>query len=178
MATLTSYESDNADVNINGVNNNHLAQSWQTSLSGYKLTTVQIYMKKTGSPTGAARLNIYGAGSDPQAGTLLSTSVDVAAASISTSAGYITFDFTSQLITISASTQYYLVLKQADDGEDASNFYTWRYQDTTGAYADGIFWRRTAVPAWVSDSLNDYRFIISGEAPVTNKSNMLLMGVG
>lgn len=117
---------DNADSthNLRRASNNTeiIGQSFTPALTG-PLNRVELYLKKIGSPTGNIWAEIHADGADPTVATQLgldSATIDVS--TVSTSYGYVAFDFAN--ITLTLGVEYWVLL----------------YGDYTLSTTDGIVW--------------------------------------
>jgi len=114
-----------------------LAQGFQIS-AGADIAKVQLYLRKIGSPTGnlTVKLETDSAGY-PSGSTVTNGTSDVVAAStLSTSYGYIEFEF-STAPTLTGSTQYHLVLETADSASDV-NYVAWGADFSAPSYSNGV----------------------------------------
>ena len=136
---------DNADgsgvANLRRASNNNeiLGQSFTPSLN-YGLNRVELYLKKVDSPTGNIWVEIHADGADPSAASQLgsdSASVDVSG--VSTSYGYVAFDFTVP-ISLVAGTEYWMLL-YGDYSLAADVGVYWGIDTSSPAYSGGIFGR-------------------------------------
>lgn len=110
-----------------------LAQGFQSG-SAADVGVVDLWLKKVGSPTGNLTAKIYSdSGGNPN--TLLGTSTNVAASSLGTSYGTISFAFASP-VNVSTSTQYHLVL-ETSDSQSNSNYVVSGADASSPGYANG-----------------------------------------
>lgn len=130
----------------------------------WKIRSVQAYLKKVGSPADNVTLEVC-ADSSGSPGSVLAT-VSVAASTLSTSMGWITFSLASSL-AITPGTAYWLVLRRSG-AVDASNYYRWGvdpaagYSGGSGKSFDGAIWTAIA-PA------SDAGFKLAGSAESTQQ---------
>jgi hypothetical protein len=94
------------------------------------LTSVQLYMRKTGSPPSDVVLSVR---SSATGADLVSLSKP--ASQIPTSISWVTFDLND--LTVSPGSTYYLVLRTS--GGSSTNCYYWGYGSGT-PYANGALW--------------------------------------
>ena len=130
--------------------NDSLAQGIQVD-EAVTVQSVRLWLKKVGSPSGNLMVKIETDSSGDPSGTPVTngTSDTVAASSLGTSYGWITFTFSTPP-SLSASTQYHLVLETADSQSD-TNYVVWGADASTPGYADGEMMReRSAV--WSAES--------------------------
>ena len=116
--------------------NDKLAQSFQVTGSQIP-TSVDLWLKKVGSPTGNLTVEIQADSAGDPSGTAISngTSGTVAASSLGTSYGDINFTFGTPP-SLSGSTTYWLVLKTTDS-QSNTNYVEWGADTSTPSYADG-----------------------------------------
>lgn len=137
-----------------------LAQGFQVT-GAQTVGSVQLYMKKTGSPTGTMTLRIEtDSGGDPS-GTLVdaNATTTVAESSLTTSYGDIAFAFATSF-SISGSTQYHIVLS-TDRSTDTSNYVLWGADASSPSYANGEM-KSEASSVWSAES-KDAIFDVLGE---------------
>jgi len=117
-------------------NDSELAQSFEVTGS-QTVGTVDLWLKKVGSPTGNLTVEIQTDSTGEPSGTAISngTSGTVAASTLTTSYADITFTFGTPP-SLSGSTTYWLVLKTTDSASDF-NFVQWGADGSTPSYADG-----------------------------------------
>jgi hypothetical protein len=130
--------------------NEKLAQGFQVTDAG-TVSSVKLWLKKVGSPTGnlTVKIQTNNAGS-PSGSTITNgTSATVAASSLSTSYGYITFTFSTPP-SLSAATQYHIVLETADS-QSNTNYVVWGADGSTPSYASGEM-KRERSAAWSAES--------------------------
>jgi hypothetical protein len=126
-----------------------LAQGFQIG-SGASTGEARLYLKKVGSPTGDLTLKLYtDSGGEPDALVTDGTSNAVAASSLSSSYGWITFTFPDPP-ALSASTTYWLVLETTDSASD-DNHVVWGADASTPSYADGEM-KSEASSTWSAES--------------------------
>lgn len=125
--------------------NDKLAQGFQIS-SANTVEKVRLWLKKVGSPSGNLTVKIQTNNAGNPSGTTVTngTSATVAASSLSTSLGWIEFTFSTPP-SLSASTQYHIVLETSDSQSDV-NHVVWGSDYTSPGYASGVMKReRSAV---------------------------------
>lgn len=122
IATVDSYSESNSDGDQNFANG--AGQSFASGTGG-TLDSCKFYLKKVGTPTGMARVNLYahsgtfGTSSIPT-GAPLATAQPLDVSTLSTSYALITFKFDGpERVTLSASTNYFLSLEY--QRKDTSN---------------------------------------------------------
>ncbi len=127
-----------------------LAQGFQLSTAS-AISKVRLWLKKVGSPTGNLTVKIQtNSGGSPSGTTVTNgTSATVAASSLSTSYGYIDFAFSTPP-SLSASTQYHLVLETADSASN-SNYVEWGADASSPAYASGEM-KSEASSSWSAET--------------------------
>ena len=113
-----------------------LAQSFQVT-GAQTVGTVDLWLKKVGSPTGNLTVEIQPDSAGAPSGTAVSngTSGTVAASTLTTSYADITFSFATPP-SLSGSTTYWLVLKTTDSASN-TNYVQWGADTSTPGYADG-----------------------------------------
>lgn len=119
------------------------------------LSGVQLYLKKTGTPTGTLTVQIWSHtgtyGSTGVPGTLLATSDTLSIASLNTLMGLGNFVFSGlNKITLAANTNYCLVLSYGSLTQDASNYVSLGIDNTsptpngnTFSSSDEVYWGST-----------------------------------
>ncbi len=114
------------------------AMLFTVGAAAYTVSSIDINLLKTGSPTDNYYIEIV-SGADPN-GAALATSANVAASSTTTSAAYYNFTFATSY-TLSASTTYYIRLSRTG-ARDAVNYVNWVGGDTgtNGAVDDSGVW--------------------------------------
>jgi hypothetical protein len=107
----------------------YLGQSWIPA-STYSIAKVSLYIQSSGSPVGNLTCLVYVSNvAFPNLPlTVVGTSATVAASSISSSAGYVAFTFSSPAPVVSGA-RYYMVLTTTSIS--ASNYIIWWGFDTT-----------------------------------------------
>jgi hypothetical protein len=111
-----------------------IAQSFKTpNISPLYFYRVEVYLRKSGSPTGTANIRLT------QGSTVLAQwTLDVS--TISTSYAY--YDFTaSPLISLSPNTTYWIVVEYT--GGNVNNNIWWQFENATDVYPDGVRKYRT-----------------------------------
>jgi hypothetical protein len=126
-----------------------LAQSFQLG-SSTTIGAVKLYLKKVGSPTGNLTAKIYSdSGGSPNALITDGTSDAVAASTLSTSYGLITFAFSAPP-SLTATTTYWIVFETADSASGA-NYVVWGADASSPGYTDGEMKSQVSA-AWVTES--------------------------
>jgi hypothetical protein len=113
-----------------------LAQSFEVT-GTTSLASVDLYLKKIGSPTGTMTLRVETDSAGSPSGTLADANLTatLAESSLSTSYADATFTFGTPA-SISGSTTYWLVLS-TDRTASATNYVVWGADTSTPSYADG-----------------------------------------
>ena len=126
-----------------------LAQSFQIA-TGTTITEVRLYLKKVGSPTGNLTVKIETDSAGDPSGTPVTngTSDTVAASTLSTSYGYISFTFATDP-SLSATTTYWLVLETADS-QSNTDYVIWGADESSPSYADGEM--KSYTGSWAAES--------------------------
>lgn len=139
------------------VTNDKLAQGFQIAASA-NVGSVALWLKKVGSPTGNLTAKIYSnSGGNPD--TVLGTSATVAASTLSTSYGAITFTFSTP-VALTLTTQYHIVLETADSASN-TNYVTWGADASSPGYSNGEM-KREASSSWAAET-KDAVFYVYGE---------------
>ncbi len=127
-----------------------LAQSFQIG-SGATVEKVRLYLKKTGAPTGTMTLRIETDSTGTPSGTLAdaNATVTVAESILTTSYGFIDFDFGTNF-ALSAATTYWLVLS-TDRVASGTNYVTWGADGSSPGYASGEM-KSEVSAAWGAES--------------------------
>jgi hypothetical protein len=143
--------------------NSQLAQSFVST--GYYVKTVNLWLKKVGSPTGNLTVEIQGDSGGSPDGTAITygTSDAVAASTLTTSYGWITFTFTSQP-TLSAATTYWIVLKTTDSVSEV-DYVVWGADGSTPGFTDGEM-KAYASAAWAAESKDACFQVLSADVAV------------
>lgn len=124
---------------------------------------VDVKMKKVGTPTGITTAAIYSNNAGVP-GSVLATSYAMDVARMPTSVGTVRFMFPAGSATLSASTQYHLVLSGTWT-IDGVNYVEWRMDGSAGAYADGAKATYNGT-TWTTDTDDDMIFTTYIEAGV------------
>lgn len=113
-----------------------LAQSFEVT-GTQTLTSVDLYLKKVGSPTGTMTLRVETDSAGSPSGTLADANLTttLAESGLGTSYADATFTFGTPA-SISGSTTYWLVLS-TDRTASATNYVVWGADTSTPSYADG-----------------------------------------
>jgi hypothetical protein len=113
-----------------------LAQSFQVT-GTQTVDQVKLWLKKVGTPTGTLTLRIETNSAGNPSGTLAdaNATITVAESGLTTSYGWITFDFATNF-SLSSSTTYWLVLS-TDRSASAANYIEWGNDTSSPAYASG-----------------------------------------
>ncbi|MDQ7027564.1 MAG: choice-of-anchor R domain-containing protein, partial [Anaerolineae bacterium] len=137
----TSWTTDAVDhtftVTTSAVtSNDSLAQGVQVS-SVTNVKSVKLWLRKSGTPAGNLTVKIETDSSGSPSGTVVTngTSATVAASSLATSYGWIEFTFSTPP-SLSASTQYHLVLETTDT-QSNTNYVEWGADGSSPSYASG-----------------------------------------
>lgn len=120
-----------------------LAQSFQISTASV-VSTVDVYLKKYGSPTGNMTLEIQTDNAGEPSGTAVTngTSATVAASTLTTSFAATAFTFSGEP-SLTGSTTYWLVLTTTDT-QSNTNYVIWGADTSTPSYADGAMYGEDA----------------------------------
>lgn len=137
-----------------------LAQSF-TIASTTTVDTVKLWLKKVASPAGTMTLRIETDSAGSPSGTLANANatVTVAESSLSTSYGWITFDFATNF-SLTGSTTYWLVLSTSRS-TDEFNYVQWGADNSSPSYSNGQM--KTYSGSWSANSM-DACFEVFGEA--------------
>jgi hypothetical protein len=104
-------------------------QAWLPFLDIPVLNFFQLYLKRTGSPTGSIRAYIYDDDSGPD--SIVAVSDDVTVSGIGTSLEWVTFNFSTPPALIK-DTKYYLVIKGGDFSGSSGNTIEWGFDSAGG----------------------------------------------
>lgn len=150
--TLDTYDLACAFTTSALVEKDKLAQSFELS-AGATVDTAKLWLRKIGSPSGTMTLRVETDSSGAPSGTLAdaSATVTVNEATLSTSYGWITFDFATDF-ALSSSTSYWLVLS-TDRAASADNYVLWGMDGSTPAYASGEA-QYEASSTWSAESMD------------------------
>lgn len=130
-----------------------VAQSF-TTVGAITVNDVGLWLGKIGTPTDNAFIEIH---SGSETGTLLGTSDDVAASTITAAGAHTNFHFSSG-VSLSATTQYWIVVNR-DGSADASNYYT-IFGNAAGIYTGGNYSNLNGA-SWTQQTGTDAYFIIN-----------------
>jgi len=150
--------------------NDKLAQGFQLT-EAVSVLSVKLWLKKVASPTGNLTVKIQTNSGGSPSGTPVTngTSNTVAASSLSTSYGYITFTFSTPP-SLSASTQYHIVLETADS-QSNTNYVVWGADGSSPGYASGEMKRERAA-AWSAESKDAVFQVVSSDIQYVNEVNV------
>jgi hypothetical protein len=136
-------------------------QSFTTSGSGGSVASVVFYVAKSGTLTDGLQVNLYATdGAGTVTGSVLATSVTVAASAINTTATRTEFAFAASF-ALTPSTQYAAILTRTGS-QDGSNFYLvyGAGTDVNATEKGNLFNGST----W-SSATGDYNFLVTGASP-------------
>lgn len=130
--------------------NEKLAQSIQVT-GDQSVGTIKLWLKKVGSPTGNLTVTIESDSSGAPSGSPISngTAGTVAASTLSTSYGWITFTFSTPP-TLTGSTTYWIVLDTSDSISE-TNYVQWGADGSAPGYANGEM-KSYASSSWSAES--------------------------
>lgn len=132
-------DSGTGKLRIAADNNQILGQSFTPVFTG-PLNRVELYIKRLGTISGNIWVEIHADGADPTAAAQLgSDSALVNAGAVSTSYGYVAFDFATSII-LTPGTEYWILL-YGDYTYSGSNAIIWGVDTSSPAYAGGHFGR-------------------------------------
>lgn len=139
-----------------------LAQSF-TIASTTTVDTVKLWLKKVASPAGTMTLRIETDSAGSPSGTLVdaAATVNVAESGLSTSYGWIAFDFATNF-SLTGSTTYWIVLSTSRS-TDEFNYVQWGADNSSPSYSNGQM--KTYSGSWSANSM-DACFDVTGEATV------------
>jgi len=142
----------------NDTDNNMGTNYWKASkFAASKNMTVckiEVNLKKVGSPTHNITVHIYGStGTEPDEANVIDSSDTVAASTLSTSYGYISFTGLSAGLT--SGTEYWLVIQNA--GGDGSNYVAGE-TDTGCDYEEGTLYSSNGTTWGNSDSDRGFKY--------------------
>jgi hypothetical protein len=148
-----------------------LAQSFQISTASV-VSTVDVYLKKYGSPTGNLTVEIQTDNAGEPSGTAVTngTSATVSASTLTTSFAATTFTFSGNP-SLSASTTYWLVLTTTDT-QSNTNYVIWGADTSTPSYADGAMFGEDA-STWSALSADA---VFAVKAPATQYDEPCVIG--
>lgn len=127
-----------------------LAQSFQIA-GADDMNKVRLYLKKGGTPTGTMTVRIETDSAGAPSGTLADAAATVTGteSSLTTSYGYIDFDFASTF-SLSGSTTYWVVLS-SDRSASETNYVLWGADGSSPGYTDGSMSSQSA-SVWSTES--------------------------
>ncbi|MBU1092550.1 hypothetical protein KJ836_02695 [Patescibacteria group bacterium] len=179
MATIVDYYSESnksSDVHISSVYNN-FGQSF--TANGGTLSSVVLYLKKTGSPTGNANIRVYAhsgtygtssvpTGTGPTNG-VLATSDNYDVSTISTSYELVTFTFTGDnKISLTDGVNYCLAFNVSYSGIDYIDI---GIDGTSPSHSGNYFYYDDdSAFAWVADDSMDMCFYVYKDSDVLDIS--------
>jgi hypothetical protein len=132
-----------------------LGQSF-TTVGSVSPDTIFLRLQKVNSPTDNLYVEIV---STSITGTVLATSDDIAASSVSTTMGWVSFTFPIPA-SLSASTQYYLRLWRTGS-RDTTNLVRWK-NSTDSSYSLGARYSLDSGTWSSAHATNDFAFVITG----------------
>lgn len=139
---ITGQDNDDSGIGklrIASNNTEILGQSFVPTFGG-RLNRVELYIKRLGSPSGNIWVEIHANGADPSAAAQLgSDSTTVSAGGISTSYGYVAFDFATPINLVIGTT--YWILLYGDYTLSGLNTVIWGTDTTSPTYASGNYGR-------------------------------------
>lgn len=123
-------------VDVAAQPDSQLAQSFQVT-GTTSVSSVRLWLKKVGSPTGNLTVKIQTNSAGSPSGTTVTngTSATVAASTLATSYGWIEFAFSTNP-SLTGSTTYWLVL-ETTDSNSASHYVQWGADGSSPGYASG-----------------------------------------
>lgn len=128
--------------------NDALAQGTSHSSTAV-LTSVSLWLRKVGNPTGSLKVSIYSnSGGLPNTLITNGDSSTVLASSLSTSYAFVNFLFPLNP-SLSASTQYHIVLTTTDSASN-TNYVEWGIDTSSPSYANGVL--SVLNPTWAAAS--------------------------
>ena len=155
--TLDNYSDDvNSFLLVGNGTYVHGGQSITPASSG-QIASIELYLYKYGSPTGTVSAKIFATSGGLPTGSALATSADVNVADLETSATAVPFEFSSP-VSVTASTQYAIVLDGSSVSGNASNYVRLGTNNTLHAYAGGTALEYTT--AWATASNHDVLFAV------------------
>jgi hypothetical protein len=123
-----------AEIELLPATNTKLGQSFQIANTA-TIATVDLWLKKTGAPTGDLTVAIYANTAGKPSGAVLATSNAVAASTLGTSYGAVSFSFNTPP-SLTGGTTYWMVLETTDSGS-ATDYVQWASDASTPGYSDG-----------------------------------------
>lgn len=149
--------------------NTAVAQGFKSTLSGM-LSSVEVKLQRVGSPSGTITAAIY-SNSAGVPGSGLISSGTILAADIPATASWLQIPFAVNGYTLSAATQYHLVLASSYT-PNATDYIQWRMDGSSPTYADGSLatWNGAT---WTADTAKDLHFgvyVENGDSAVTMPS--------
>jgi hypothetical protein len=171
---LTKYVASNQDAVLELTNETtgNLGQGFKVPVQTV-IHKVDIYLKKTGSPSGQLTLNLETDSSGKPSGTVLDTSDNVAVSSVGASFALVTFNFATP-VRLEAFTQYHLVLE--GDSTYDSSFVTgttvveWGVDASSPTYANGSI-STYATGSWTQDATKCAIFTMSDYVKVETEES-------
>ena len=130
------------------------AQAFVPFLNIDALNSLQLYLKKTGSPTGNLKAYIYDDSSGPD--TLLATSDNFDVSTLTGSLAWISFTFSTPPALVKG-TKYYVVIDGADITQTGANYVEWGY-DSAGSWGTNAWYNSGG--GWTEISGDDMNFKI------------------
>lgn len=143
---------------------NYAAQSFMVPADDDTFQALELHLGKTLTPGCDVRVRIETDNAGEPSGTCIKDSLgndvdaDIAEASVG-SDDWVELVF-SDIFSLSANTRYWIVVNAKADGGDASNYYTWNFNDSTGAiYKNGNASRSADSGAnWTDHTDKDMKF--------------------
>ncbi len=150
-----STPTSSIDFRVSGAQD--FAQSFQVG-STSQINKIQFYVKKVGSPGDATVVLVADNAGSPSTVSIPIGSISLAAASVSTSYGWVDLTFTSNP-SLMTNTTYWLVLD--NNTQNASNYYVMA-ANTDSSYSAGTAKVGSYSGSWTATSLDSYFKIYTG----------------
>lgn len=117
-------------------------QPFTISAGNYRVTAMQAYLKKTGSPTEALRFRIYasagGSNCATNLGSLIGGNDAVPAASVTGSYSYVSAVPSGNIDLVTATT-YFFVIDTANQGTNDTTYYQWGIGNSGIPYSSSYY---------------------------------------
>lgn len=172
MQSNASYTSgDDSGQAVGSLTSNaYVAQGFQLGVAG-PILFADVKLAKIGSPSSYLLASIYSNNAGKPQTTLVNSGY-ILQADIPTTASWVRFIFPKDSVSLSAATQYHLVI--GSSSVDASNYIQWRMDSSSPGYASGAQNIWDGVSSWTTDSAKDMQFSIVnevGDSAVTMPTN-------
>ena len=155
--TDQTYSESNQDADLaigDDAARTYIAQGFKAGANTY-INKVDLYLKKTGSPSGDLTVHIYSGDTEP---SISLGSATILTSDIGTSYAYETASFNNP-ISLTSGNQYFIVLTRTA-AVNASNYFQVGVDNSSSSYgsSNDVRFVGSAVPAWTATTTSDLIF--------------------